>query len=67
MTDILANPQNWFIAAAVVAIPLAGYVVYEAVSFHYRHEGYEPAVDLDQLQRELDEEFGNEAGTLRTL
>lgn len=71
MNDFLTNPQNWFIAAAVVGIGGIGYLAYEIVSFHYRYKGYEPAVDLDQLQREMDEEFGNgtgtEAGVLRTL
>ena len=57
MIAFLSNPLTWFIGAAVVAVPLVGYVVYEAVSFHYRRKGYEPSVDLDELQRELDREF----------
>lgn len=57
MTDILANPQNWFIASAFVGIGGIGYLAYEIVSFHYLRKGYEPAVDLDELQEELDREF----------
>lgn len=57
MITFLSDPLNWFIGAAVVAVPLVGYVGYEAVRFHYRRKGYEPAVDLDALQEELDREF----------
>jgi len=72
MADIIANPMNWFIAAAIVAIPLSGYIFYEIASFHYRHKK-EAEIDFDfaALQRTLDEDFGTgtvvEAGTLRTL
>lgn len=57
MIEMLQNPATWFAGAAVVAVPLVGYVVYEAVSFHYRRKGYEPAVDMNALQDELDREF----------
>ena len=67
MIAFLSNPMTWFVGAAVVAVPLVGYVVYEAVSFHYRRKGYEPAVDMNALQDELDREFApiTESKTLR--
>lgn len=67
MITFLSNPLTWFIGAAVASIPMVGYVAYEAVSFHYRRKGYDPAVDLDELQRELDREFAPiaESKTLR--
>jgi hypothetical protein len=54
---ILASPQNWFLGAAVIGVPVNGYIAYEIASFHYRHKGYEPAIDLDALQAELDREL----------
>lgn len=71
MTDILANPQNWFIAAAFVGIGGIGYLAYEIASFHYRRlREDEIDFDFEAMQRELDDEFGGtgtEAGVLRTL
>lgn len=72
MTEILANPMNWFIAATVVGIGGIGYIAYEIASFHFRRrKETEINFDFAALQRELDEDFGTgtvvEAGTLRTL
>lgn len=70
MADIISNPMNWFIAAAIVGVPVIGYIFYEIASFHYRRKK-ETEIDFDfvALQRTLDEDFGTgtEAGTLRTL
>ncbi|MCY1227195.1 hypothetical protein D9M72_394570 [compost metagenome] len=57
MITFLSNPLVWFAGAGFVGSLLLGYIAYEIVSFHYRRKGYEPAVDLDALQEELDREF----------
>lgn len=57
MITFLSNPMTWFAGASFIGCLLLGYIAYEIVSFHYRRKGYEPAVDLDELQEELDREF----------
>ena len=57
MIQFLSNPMTWFAGAGFVGTLLLGYIAYEIVSFHYRRKGYEPAVDLNALQDELDREF----------
>ena len=65
MIEILKMHEFWFGAAAVVGSLLIGYVAYEIASFHFRRKKEaaerEPDVDYNQLQRDLDEEFGTPA------
>ena len=52
--------SDFQIVLAIAAIPsaaLVGLAVYGFVSSQYRHRGYEPIIDYDEMQRELDAEF----------
>lgn len=46
----------WTIASIPSAV-LVGLAVYGFMTREYRRKGYEPVVDLDALQAELDEAF----------
>lgn len=46
----------WAIAA-IPSLLIVGLAVYGIVCKHYRDAGYEPIVDYDALQAELDREF----------
>lgn len=46
----------WAIAS-VPSVLLVGLAAYGFMSLEYRRRGYEPVVDCDALQKELDEAF----------